>query len=236
VCNSDDDPKREREQIEFLASQRAEGIILSAGSVVPDIDFLRSLGTHIACIDREIEAAEWMSATIVTDYRGGAFAAAQHLIARGHRRIAFLGGAREHFNVRERMAGFELAHREIGIAVDPELVACGSFQHGFGLESTRRLLRQTTFSAICCMSDILAMGACAALREIGKSVPDDCAVIGFDNTFLAPLLQQPLSSVDRRLEESAHLAIAAIVGSIENPDLVCQRHMLHTAVVARQTT
>src|SRR5690606_22445944 len=121
-------------------------------------------------------------------------------------------------NTRMRLEGFEAAHRQAGLALDPVLVRCGEFQHSFGRQATLALLDVTAFTAICCMSDMLAIGATVALREKGLRVPADCAVMGFDNVYLAPLLDRGLSTVDRRIFESGRVAIDALVGFLEDPD------------------
>ncbi|MER8512907.1 substrate-binding domain-containing protein [Mesorhizobium sp. M1060] len=120
----------------------------------------------------------------------------------------------EHKN---QAAGFELAHREAGLPVDPDPIECGAFNHRFGLVATRTLLDSTTFSAMCCMSDMLAMGVTVALRERGLSVPEDCAVMGFDNIYIALLLVRPLSTIERRISEAGALAIGALIDFLDDP-------------------
>jgi len=122
-----------------------------------------------------------------------------------------------------------------GITVAPELVRCGEFQHSFGHQATLALLAETRFSAICCMSDMLALGATVALRESGLRVPDDCAVMGFDNIYLAPLLDRPLSTIARRIFESGRIAIGALVDFLDGPERQRSAIVLETSVVERKT-
>jgi LacI family transcriptional regulator len=82
---------------------------------------------------------------------------------------------------------------------------------------------------------MLAIGATVALRERGFRVPADCAVMGFDNVYLAPLLDRALSTVDRRIFESGRIAIEALIGFLEDPDPQRTAILLETTVVARET-
>ncbi len=212
-----------------------DGIVLAASDVVPNADLLRELGIPFVSMDREIATLDCLAATVDTDCRSGAMQSAAYLISRGHRRIAFLSGAAGSANTRMRLEGFEAAHRQAALAVDPALVRCGEFQHSFGRRATLDLLDGTSFTAICCMSDMLAIGATVALRERGLRVPADCAVMGFDNVYLAPLLDQALSTVDRRIFESGRIAIEALIGFLEDPDPQRSAILLETTVVARET-
>ncbi len=236
LCNSDGDAEKEASYLTFLAGHGVDGIVLAASGVVPDLPLLEGLGIPFVSMDREIQALHCLAATVDTDYELGAFLSASHLIAKGHSRIAFLSGTAESTNTRIRLAGFERAHREAGIPVHRELVRCGEFQHSFGHDATRELLDREKFSAICCMSDMLAIGAMAALREGRLTIPDDCAVMGFDNIYLTPLLDRPLSTIDRRISESGQLAIGALVDFLDDPERRRTAVIVKPTVVQRSTT
>lgn len=236
LCNSDGENEKEALHLTFLAGHGVDGIVLAASGVIPDARLLKGLDIPFVSMDREIAPMERLAATIDTDYRSGAFQSAMHLIRKGHRRIAFLSGQADSLNTRIRLAGFEAAHREAGIAVDPLLMECGVFQHSFGHQATQTLLDRTTFSAICCMSDMLAIGATVALRERRIRVPDDCAVMGFDNIYLTALLEQPLSTIDRRISESGQAAINALIDVLDDPERPRSTIVLEPTLVERKTT
>ena len=235
LCNSDGIPENEEAHLTFLAGHGVDGIVLAASDVVPNAGLLRELGIPFVSMDRDIPTLDCLAATVDTDCRSGAFQSAGYLISKGHERIAFLSGSADSSNTRNRLEGFEEAHRQAGMAVDPGLVRCGEFQHSFGRQATLALLDGTRFSAICCMSDMLAIGATVALRERGLRVPHDCAVMGFDNIYLAPLLERPLSTIDRRIFESGRIAIDALIDFLEGPDRRRSEILLETSVVERET-
>jgi LacI family transcriptional regulator len=85
------------------------------------------------------------------------------------------------------------------------------------------------------MSDMLAMGATVALRERGLSVPDDCAVMGFDNIYLAPLLVRPLSTIERRIAESGEMAIGALIDFLTDPARPRRMVMIEPTLMVRET-
>lgn len=236
LCNSDGIRQNEEAHLTFLAGHGVDGIVLAPSDVIPNAGLLQGLGIPIVSMDREIAALDCLAATVDTDCRSGAFQSASYLISKGHKRIAFLSGSAESMSTRIRLEGFAEAHRQAGVTVDPDLVRCGEFQHSFGRQATLALLDNTRFSAICCMSDMLAIGAMVALRERDIRVLDDCAVMGFDNIYLAPLLDRPLSTIDRRIFESGRVAIDALLDFLEGPDQRRSAILLETSVVERKTT
>ncbi|TPM99881.1 LacI family transcriptional regulator [Mesorhizobium sp. B2-1-3A] len=236
LCNSDSDPEKEAAHLTFLASHGVDGIVLAASDLIPEADLLERLRIPVVSMDREIPDLDCLAARIDTDYEQGAFLSARHLIETGHTRIAFVSGNPLASNTKIRRAGFERAHREAGLPVDPDLIECGAFNHRFGLVATRTLLDRTSFSAMCCMSDMLAMGATVALRERGLAVPDDCAVMGFDNIYIAPLLVRPLSTVERRISEAGTLAIGALLDFLDDPTHPRRMVLMEPTVILRETT
>jgi len=236
LCNSESDAEKEAAHLTFLASHGVDGIVMAASDLIPDAGLLDRLRIPLISMDREIPDLDCLAARIDTDYEQGAFLSASHLIASGHKRIAFVSGKPTASNTRIRRAGYERAHREAGLPVDPALIECGAFNHRFGLLATRTLLDRTSFSAMCCMSDMLAMGATSALRERGLSVPEDCAVMGFDNIYIAPLLVRPLSTIERRISEAGNLAINALIDFLDDPTQVRRTVLMEPTVILRETT
>lgn len=236
VCNSEGIPEIETAHLTSFAGHRVDGVLLAASDVIPDAELLDALRIPVVCMDREIGPVAQLVATVDTDYRSGAFQATRHLIEKGHTRIAFLSGAPDRSNTQIRLSGYKDALREAGIPFDPELIRCKEFQHRFGYQATLDLLDRTQFSAICCMNDMLAIGAMVALRERARRVPDDCAVIGFDNIYLAPLLEHPLSTVDRRIGHSGRVATNALIDFFEDADRKRSAITIVPAVVSRTTT
>ena len=134
-------------------------------------------------------APDWLS-NVDIDNEGGTFAAAAHLIERGHRRIAYLPGrtnppGMQQAGAEERLNGFHRALREAEIAPDPALILPGDYGEPSGQERAECLLAlPDPPTAFCCANDALAKGCLAALAARGLRAPDDASVTGFDSPAL----------------------------------------------------
>ena len=123
-----------------------------------------------------------------------AAAAVDHLVAGGGRRIAIILGPADRIDGRDRQVGYERALYRNGIEVDTRLVERGDFSIDSGYEAMRRLLAHRPDSVFAC-NDLMAAGALQAIAEAGLRVPDDIAVIGFDDLPIASRTTPPLSTV-----------------------------------------
>ena len=175
---SDDDPLREEQHIRALRENRAAGVLIAptgkptAMSValmqnVPTVQFLRcnpQLG----------------SVWVLADDVDGTFKATEHLLALGHRRIAFLGGWLEVSTGQRRIAGYEAALRKHGVEVDPTLQRFGPPRPEFGETALDSLLKDSTgLSAIVVGSSRQLLGVMRRVRSNGMTVPDSLSVIGY---------------------------------------------------------
>jgi LacI family transcriptional regulator len=149
------------------------------------------------------------------DDERGALLATRHLIELGHRRIAFIAGILDHPDATERFKGYRRALREADIAHDPKLVAPGDFLEEGGVAATQRLLNSgSQFTALFCVNDQTAYGACLALHRHGLSVPRDVSVVGFDDLHASSYRVPPLTTVRqsiRTLGESSGAAMLQLL-------------------------
>ena len=131
------------------------------------------------------------------NFRGGKLAA-ERLIRSGRRQIAFIGGPEDELEVQKRFEGFQSAHLEAGLAVDPALVTYGWFTNESGAERTRNLLEQFPgIDAIFANSDFMAIAAMRVAQEMGRRIPDDLAVIGYDNLTAAEESNPSLTTISQ---------------------------------------
>ncbi|WP_284045405.1 LacI family DNA-binding transcriptional regulator [Paractinoplanes maris] len=139
----------------------------------------------------------------------GAYAAVQHLHETGRRRIAALHGLEGNSCADGRREGYRRAVREFGL---PEISATGKFRREAGYELTQRLLAEEPgIDAIFAGCDLLATGAMQALTDAGRRIPEDVAVVGFDNSVIAECTNPPMSSVHQPVEQMAAAATRALV-------------------------
>ncbi|MEU9020860.1 LacI family DNA-binding transcriptional regulator [Actinomadura sp. NPDC048394] len=163
------------------------------------------------------------------DNRLGAREAVGHLIAGGRRRIATIAGPQDMGVGIDRLAGYREALGEAGL---PEYVAFGDFGEATGIAAAERLLSgEPAVDAVFAASDPMALGTLRVLRRLGRRVPDDVAVIGFDDSAAAPLADPPLSSVHQSPEEMgvamARLLVSRIRGeAVADPVVIMRPHLV----------
>ncbi|MFD0688860.1 LacI family DNA-binding transcriptional regulator [Actinomadura fibrosa] len=163
------------------------------------------------------------------DNRLGAREAVGHLISGGRRRIATIAGPQDMGVGLDRLAGYREALAEAGL---PELVAYGDFGEASGIAAAEELLtREPSLDAVFAADDPMALGALRVLHRHGRRVPDDVAVMGFDDSAAAPLADPPLSTVhqapDEMGREMARLLVSRIRGEhLEDPVVILQPYLV----------
>lgn len=198
ICNSDDDPDKESRYVTLLAEQRVQGVLLVpvSGSLAATAR-LRDRGIPVVLLD-STGAGEDISSVSVNDVAGGRMAVA-HLVAAGHRRIAFLGAGHDAPQAVDRAAGARQAFRAAGRApADLRLMATSGLNVAGGARAAQEILGQKPRSrptAVACVNDLLALGLLHELIRNGVQVPDDVAIVGYDDIGFAEAAAVPLSSV-----------------------------------------
>lgn len=215
LCDARDDPIREQYYLRTLLARRVDGIIVTGRRT----QSRPRIGTDlpIPVVYAFISSTDPRDCSVVPDEAGGARKAIDHLLAVGRRRIAHITGPEHHHSatVRSSAAVAILAESGLEPAGAPLF---GEWSEAWGRQATRILLGgDAEFDAVFCGSDQIARGVADALREAGKRVPDDVALVGFDNWDVMALgCQPPLTSVDMDLEKlgrtAASLLLAAING------------------------
>lgn len=201
VCSSDRDPDRELEYVRALLSYQVDALIFAGGGIQdPEhrlrlggvLDAFRGQGGRVVLL-----APHWYRApSVVPDNRGGARAMTAHLVALGHRRIAFISGP-EHLETSDvRLDGHREGLEGAGIPFDEGLVISGGFTADGGERAAGELLsRRPDLTAIFAANDMMAFGALRALSGASVQVPDDVSVAGFDDVQMAAYVRRPLTTV-----------------------------------------
>jgi LacI family transcriptional regulator len=201
TCSSERDAERESSYVRLLRQLRAAAVIF-AGSGLDDAALNAEMPRHLAAMREHGAAVVHLSPSaegepeIRVDNVGGVAAMVAALIELGHRRIAFLAGPPSLYVARPRLAGYREGLADAGIAYDPRLVIPTEFSAEDGARGVDRLLAgSATFTAICCASDLIALGALRRLHELGVSVPHEVSVSGFDDIAVAAITAPSLSTV-----------------------------------------
>jgi DNA-binding LacI/PurR family transcriptional regulator len=171
------------------------------------------------------------------DNRGGARQAVDHLVRRGRRRIATIAGPQDMGVGQDRLDGWRDGLRAAGLAADDDPVEAGDFTEEGGAAAMARLLARPgrPVDAVFAASDLMAAGALRALRAGGRRVPDDVAVVGFEDSAVARYAQPPLTTVRQPIEEmgrqATRLLLAKVAGEAAGMHLI-----LDVELVVRAST
>ncbi|WP_020579685.1 LacI family DNA-binding transcriptional regulator [Actinopolymorpha alba] len=214
LCDSRDDPVREKHYVDVLLGRRVDGFIVTGRSsnerppldVSPDVPVVYALTPSSNPAD----------CSIVVDDRAAGRVAGEHLIRLGRRRVGHVTGPTWFDAARRRASGLveALASANVQLVADP---LYGDWTEAWGRQATHILLRSVQdIDAIYCGSDVLARGVADSLRELGRRVPEDVALIGTDNwEFIATGARPPLTSVDLGLTAVGRLAAQRLLDAIE---------------------
>ncbi len=174
--------------------------------------------------------------SIITTNKKGGYDATSYLIEAGHRRIGFITGDMAYGCALERLAGYQAALEEYGIAFNPELVREGSFLQPQGYQCAQSLLSlPEPPTALFVSNDGMAFGAMEAARELGFRIPDDLSIIGFDDVPQAAHVHPPLTTVRQPLEEMGRSAVSLLMKYIANPNAEIERVELSTSLIVRES-
>jgi LacI family transcriptional regulator len=224
----------ERTRIEQLIARRVDGIIVLHGQLDESYleDFSRQ--TPIVVLGRSLEDSPVLAGFPIDNVQG-AFDATQHLIAQGHRKIAFIAGPTTHTDALERLVGYRMALDQAGIGFDAIRVEQGDFVETGGVAAMERLLeRGVGFTAVFCANDQTAYGARLVLYRRGLRVPEDVSLVGFDDVPTSQYATPPLTTVRQPIYELGQQAAAAIVALIRKEPIT--RNPVPLSLVVRETT
>ncbi len=195
LCITRNNPDKERQFIRWLDTCQVDGLLFTTNR--PDHGLLREelIGhQRIVLIDEDIPGSD-VPKVFVDNVQGGILAT-RHLIAAGHRRIAFVGGPDALMSVRERHEGFSLAMAEAGLVCPAQWVLYGDYSREFGQAALHQLLALPDApTAVFAASDYLVLGLLDGLRQRGQSAPDALSLVGFDDASYADLITPRLSTI-----------------------------------------
>jgi DNA-binding LacI/PurR family transcriptional regulator len=227
----------ERERVEHhLTSQHVDGVMLLSlhdADPLPQLLEKRGLpvvlGGRPAAMLHEDVAVAYVDA----DNEGGARSAVEHLLTLGRRKVAVIAGPQDMAVGVARLAGYREALDAAGLAPDELLVGYGDFREASGEVAMRTLLAdRPDIDAVFAASDLMAVGAMRALRDLGRQVPADVAVVGFDDSVIARQTDPPLTTVHQPVEamgrEMARLLLARI-GGAEASSIMVATHLVRRA-------
>ncbi|MBK8046866.1 MAG: LacI family DNA-binding transcriptional regulator [Anaerolineales bacterium] len=219
VISADWDPEVEREAIHDLVSRSIDGIVFAETWHRSANETLALNNIPFVFVHRQYASESRLSVTPDEVY--GAHLATQHLLNLGHRRIGYINGPEQFWASADRLRGYRETLAAQGIEYDPALVARGDWQVASGYAGANQILQANPrLTALFAGNDLMAAGAMYALFDAGLRVPDDVAVVGYDNREIARIFRPSMTTITLPLHEMGQAAaqvLLALLGGEEPP-------------------
>jgi LacI family transcriptional regulator len=236
VCNTDSLVERLRHYVAALRAQRVDGMIFTSATRA-DLPLLRALAVRgeipIVLVNRRLKLD---TDFVGIDNEGSALLMMRHLRALGYTRIAFIGGPANSSASAARLLGYRKGLAAARIRFDPARVAIGDLSEESGYAATRTLLAAApTLRAIFAANDAMAMGALNALADLGRDVPGDVAVTGFDDMWFAASRSVQLTTIHQPRYQLGKRAMELLLERIRGERATSREIILPTYLVVRRT-
>lgn len=221
LTNSAEDPVRESACLRALRARHVDGLILApAGGRYAELEALLAANVPLVFLDRKVPGLN--AAAVTLDNETAAQAAVSHLIELGHQRIGMIAGRSRLSTTLERQDGYRRALAEAGLTVDETLVIeGGSTIEGGATAADALLQRSAPPTAVFVANNLMTIGALMVIERHGLSVPDDVALVGFDDFAWADVLRPRLTTVAQPLyeigETAAELLLSQLAGLLTEP-------------------
>lgn len=237
--------EREIEYIELLKSLWTDGLILSSSvniddpksrSYLENLSSLSSNGKNIPVVCIESAISDKLDA-VTADDREAICHATKYLISLGRKDIAYISAPTHFYMGKERMTGYIDALNSAGIPVREEYIIEGDYTPKSGHMCMQRLLaRLDNIDGVVSGNDQMAIGAIRCIKDAGLRIPEDIAVIGFNDNFPSSLINPPLSSMRVPKEEMGAIAFDLLINRIKNPDAERKLVKLKSELIVRKST
>jgi DNA-binding LacI/PurR family transcriptional regulator len=216
VSSTNNDPKRMSHCIRRMLERKVEGVaVMTFGTEEPLLDQLAKRKVPLVFID--VGPDRPSVSLLKVDYHHGIHQAVQHLVALGHRKIAFIRGPIKLHSAQSRKAAFSKSLHECGIAPSPNWIIEGDHTLEGGIAATEQLLAAKPMpTAVICSNDMTAIGVMHKLYRAGLRVPDDLSVIGFDDIHISEVTIPPLTTIQMSRFELARSAFHALRAHVDN--------------------
>ncbi|HOQ01405.1 MAG TPA: LacI family DNA-binding transcriptional regulator [Acetivibrio clariflavus] len=238
LCNSDNNPEKEKGYINAFIEKSVDGVILSSSMNETSFyyNILKSKNIPLVVLDRCVEGDQY-DASVFFDNKKGAYIAANYLVNKGHKKIVFISGPKSLIISRHRLDGYRMALVEKNIEIDEDIIVEGDFQFDSGYNRIIELLDQgKEFTAIFAGNDLMAIGAMMALKSRNIMVPQQVEIIGFDNVDISRYIEPQLSTVGQPAYQMGVEGAKQLIKLIEGKKISNKDIILKPNLVLRETT
>ncbi len=224
IFDTQEDAERQEAALRVLEEKVVDGIIITPATIQDDALAHLAQRLPVTLLNREMDGLAACD-VVLNDNLEGARVAVAHLIAHGHSRIGYVTAMRDVSTVRDRLRGYQVALADAGIPFDPLLVERGPITIEAAAAATLRLLKHRPApTALFAYNDFMAVGVLSALLDADRRVPDDVALVGYDDIVYAPYLQVPVTTIAQQTQEmgvtAARLLMERLAGSERPPQRV----------------
>ncbi len=230
-------PEDEPVYIRLLTERQVEGILWARPSAEPDDRHLLALlETGVPVVTTAYHLPTETLTVVDVDNVEGAQQATRCLLENGRRQIVMISGPATWKSVVDRTEGYRRALDAAGVAFDPSLVVEGDWSYASGSSAVEKLLtRGKSFSGLFAQNDQMAIGAIHALRQAGRRVPEDVAVVGYDDIPVAAYCDPPLTTIRQPMCEVGQMATRLLIQAIEDSNSAQDGALLKTTLVKRHS-
>ncbi|MFZ7822327.1 LacI family DNA-binding transcriptional regulator [Priestia sp. 40] len=227
--------QREKTYTQLCRERRVDGAIIQ-GIKKEDLYLKEVVESDIPCVLVDIPVHSNSVGYVTTDNALGAKKAVEHLAGLGHQHIGMINGHEDAFVSQERLNGYREALKECGLSFRSEWVVSGDFEEKKAEKAACELLnRYKEVTAIFCASDLMALGALKACKELGLDVPKDISIVGYDNIVLASYSSPNLTTVGQEVYQIGYEAADLLIEMLEGKETNMERY-LDTKLIIREST
>lgn len=237
LCNTEGDEQRMNQNLETLMQKRVDGLLLLCTETHQPSQAIMQRYPSVPTVMMDWAPFDGDSDLIQDNSLLGGYLATQHLIDRGYTRIGCLTGPLDKTPARLRLEGYRKAMRRAALSVPEGYEITGDFEFGGGFAAMQQLLAHPSPpDAVFAGNDAMAVGAYQALYQAGKRIPDDMAIVGYDDIELARYMTPPLTTIHQPKDELGELAIDVLIHRMAQPDQQQQRVQLTPELMVRGST
>ena len=236
-CNTDDVLAKEERYVNMLIEKMVDGIIFTASAKrTTGFTNLQNTSIPIILLDRDIDFVGVKGKITVNNFQG-AYDGVKHLISSGYKKIVFISGPLLSKPGVDRCEGFKKALNDHGIINDDPIILEGEYKSEWGYQAVKYLKQNNVkFDALFCGDDLIAIGAMKLLKEEGFNVPNDVGVVGFDDIYIASLVDPELTTVKQPNYEMGYQAVGMLISILKNNIPKNQEVILGTSLIIRKST
>ncbi len=240
LCDCEEDPERELEMLDVLDEKRVDGVIV-AGPRVDSQRLIPALAQHpnVVIVNRQFDTRNHSTASgyVVNNDEAGGREITRLLLEHGHKTVGFLAGPKMSYGSQRRLSGYKEALANAHIPFDPNLIQYCSPTVAGGREATLQMLTNqrsgSHISSLFCFNDLVAIGALQACNELDKKVPEDLAIVGYDDIPMAAWVNPPLTTCHVAFEEMGRLAMQLLIDHLRECPEKCRNIVLQPEIILR---